>query len=91
MSISILCNPLHLDYEYFREELVFEYDTIELKRYDMMTLRKGNVVGTMIVDAWAVYLNDNERNRSKGSPTRFFATTSICVSGIKCNFVFIGT
>lgn len=41
----------------------------------MLTLVLGSDVGVVVIDAWSSLLNQRERVKDPGAPSRFFAST----------------
>ncbi|KAH6783648.1 hypothetical protein C2S52_008607 [Perilla frutescens var. hirtella] len=60
------------------EEVVFSYNTVNLRRAELLTLRSDTWLSTHVIDVWSVILNHKEALRATTSPCRFFATTDTC-------------
>ncbi|XP_057810729.1 uncharacterized protein LOC131025128 [Salvia miltiorrhiza] len=68
-----------------KNEILFSFFDIHVRRFEMLSMRRGNVVNICIVDAWTLILNWKEQYRSDNSPPRFFTTASIYVDSIAPN------
>ncbi|XP_057809060.1 uncharacterized protein LOC131023533 [Salvia miltiorrhiza] len=63
-------------------DIIFEYEKKVLRRDNFVSLCRGNIVDLQLIDTWTVFLNWNEQFRADTSPSRFFASTQICLESI---------
>ncbi|KAH6779521.1 hypothetical protein C2S52_010758 [Perilla frutescens var. hirtella] len=61
-----------------REEVVFTYKNMNIRREELHSLREGMWISTHVIDGWSNILNHNEAHKAATSPWRFFATTDLC-------------
>nr|GMD43936.1 uncharacterized protein LOC109168900 [Ipomoea batatas] len=59
----------------YMEEVVFCIGSRLARWDDLLTLVPGSEVGVAVIDAWASLLNQRERVKAPGAPSRFFAST----------------
>ncbi|XP_057769097.1 uncharacterized protein LOC130989175 isoform X2 [Salvia miltiorrhiza] len=64
------------------KEILFELMDIQVRRFELLSMRRGNVVNISIIDAWTLVLNWKEQYRSNSSPLRFFSTASLYLDSI---------
>ncbi|XP_057780927.1 uncharacterized protein LOC130999424 isoform X2 [Salvia miltiorrhiza] len=64
------------------KEILFEFMDIQVRRFEMLSMRRGNVVNISLIDAWTLVLNWKEQYRSNSSPLRFFSTASLYLDSI---------
>ncbi|CAH9092379.1 unnamed protein product, partial [Cuscuta epithymum] len=51
-----------------KDEIIFKFKDLTIMRADMLTLGDKEHMSMKVLDAWTVYLNSNEKLRSKDSP-----------------------
>ncbi|XP_047953122.1 uncharacterized protein LOC125198954 [Salvia hispanica] len=73
---------LMADEESEHYEVVYENDKITLFKIDFHSLAPRTYVRINIIDAWVVFLNYNEKFKSKASPSRLFINTTPTIYNI---------
>ncbi|CAH9116779.1 unnamed protein product [Cuscuta europaea] len=67
------------DAPYKRDEFVFKYKQVSVKRGDMFSLREKNHLSMNVLDAWTLCLNTKEKVRSSTTPCRLFVKSMPCL------------